>query len=255
MRTVVLVLLLAARVHAEEKEAKWTDLKGQIILDPNFVIPKPRQINLNGVPLRLLLPPVMFEETLVIERETRGLANVFVWIEPTANRERGMAFPKEKVHPDLRELAIEDVSISLVAGQFAGGPVGIREGQNLVFLNPNAAAFKLSLNSEKVSKTDQIAAMGKQVYKNIVAEKFPLMIDCDWRPEMKIQLRSFDHPYFAVTDKLGRFEIPRAPQGEYRLYSWHSLTGWNGGRSGRNGTPIKIEGKSLDLKAITYSMK
>ena len=32
---------------------------------------------------------------------------------------------------------------------------------------------------------------------------------------------AFDHPYFAVTDELGRFEIKGIPPGSYTLIAWH----------------------------------
>ena len=43
----------------------------------------------------------------------------------------------------------------------------------------------------------------------------------------------FPHPYFAVTDKDGSFEISKVMPGKYRLISWHEEKGWlTGGESG-----------------------
>lgn len=33
---------------------------------------------------------------------------------------------------------------------------------------------------------------------------------------------AFDHPYFAVTDSQGRFEISGIPPGSYTVVAWHS---------------------------------
>ena len=41
-----------------------------------------------------------------------------------------------------------------------------------------------------------------------------------------------DHPYYAVTDKLGWFEFPRVPAGRYDLVAWHP--NWIATRTDRN---------------------
>ena len=54
----------------------------------------------------------------------------------------------------------------------------------------------------------------------------------------------FDHPYFAVTDENGNFEIKLAPAGEYRLRSRHD-TGWRGGAAGKAGEKVTIKGGAV----------
>ena len=34
-----------------------------------------------------------------------------------------------------------------------------------------------------------------------------------------------DHPFFAVTDAEGKFEIPGLPAGEYTVVAWHEVLG------------------------------
>jgi hypothetical protein len=44
----------------------------------------------------------------------------------------------------------------------------------------------------------------------------------------------FDHPYFAVTNKDGEFEIPQVPKNvDLRLLIWHEATGFIDGKAGR----------------------
>jgi hypothetical protein len=45
---------------------------------------------------------------------------------------------------------------------------------------------------------------------------------------------AFEHPYFAVTDATGSFEIPNAPAGTWRLVVWHEAVGYLGGAPGRS---------------------
>lgn len=48
-----------------------------------------------------------------------------------------------------------------------------------------------------------------------------LRLLCDVHVHMNAWAAAFDHPYFAVTDEQGRFEIGGIPQGSYTLVAWH----------------------------------
>jgi hypothetical protein len=61
-------------------------------------------------------------------------------------------------------------------------------------------------------------------------------------PWMKGFFRIFDHPYFAVTDEQGRFEIRQAPAGKDRLVVWHPEVGYVQG--GKTGIPVTIKADS-----------
>ena len=40
-----------------------------------------------------------------------------------------------------------------------------------------------------------------------------------------IEKGKFDHPYFAVTDTTGKYEMPLVPPGSYRIRMWHEALG------------------------------
>jgi hypothetical protein len=56
---------------------------------------------------------------------------------------------------------------------------------------------------------------------------------------MKAWVRVFNHPYFALTNTDGVFEIKDAPAGDWRLYVWHEAAGW--GAIGVQGMPVTIQ--------------
>ena len=90
-------------------------------------------------------------------------------------------------------------------------------------------------NSAKVSHNTKLTGDGKAnetISKNInpgEKELYPvkyqkdlLPISCDKHTWMKATLKAFDHPFFAVTDKNGNFEIKNLPVGvEVTVKTWH----------------------------------
>ena len=47
------------------------------------------------------------------------------------------------------------------------------------------------------------------------------VVKCDVHPWMKAYVAVFDHPYFAVTDDTGKFQIKNIPNGKYEVVAWH----------------------------------
>ncbi len=48
-----------------------------------------------------------------------------------------------------------------------------------------------------------------------------LPYQCDVHTHMSGYIAGFDHPYFAITDAAGKFEIHGVPPGTYTLVAWH----------------------------------
>ncbi len=49
-----------------------------------------------------------------------------------------------------------------------------------------------------------------------------LHLQCDVHVHMNAWAAALDHPYFALTDEQGRFEIGGIPPGAYTLVAWHA---------------------------------
>jgi hypothetical protein len=50
-------------------------------------------------------------------------------------------------------------------------------------------------------------------------------VRCDAHPFMQARVSVFEHPYFSVTDPIGRFELTQVPPGTYTLRAWHEKLG------------------------------
>jgi hypothetical protein len=121
----------------------------------------------------------------------------------------------------------------------------MREGQVLVAKNSSPIQHNVhwsGINQVKNPGGNSIVPAGGSLkIDNLKADKMPLNIKCDIHPWMNARVGVFDHPYFAVTDENGNFEIKLAPAGEYRLKVYHDAIGWRNGAKGRDGEKITIK--------------
>ena len=85
-------------------------------------------------------------------------------------------------------------------------------------------------------------------------ESGPILYKCTIHGWMSGYVRIFDHPYYAVTDANGKFEIKNAPAGKFRIVYWHE-TGLRGGAKGRFGDPVEIKGPTLEMKPTDFDLK
>ncbi len=58
------------------------------------------------------------------------------------------------------------------------------------------------------------------------AERTPFEVRDDTRPRMRAMLLVVDHPFAAVTDDVGAFEIADLPAGKYLFRVWHERAGF-----------------------------
>ena len=58
------------------------------------------------------------------------------------------------------------------------------------------------------------------------AERAPIKINSDPHPWMAAYHVVTDHPWVAVTDAEGKFNITGLPAGKYQFNFWHERTGW-----------------------------
>ncbi len=57
-------------------------------------------------------------------------------------------------------------------------------------------------------------------------EFLPMQVKCDIHAWMKAYWLVLDHPYMAITDKNGKFNIEKIPEGEYEFRVWHERIGY-----------------------------
>ena len=131
--------------------------------------------------------------------------------------------------------------------------VAVRQGQNFVIKNSAVIAHNANWVSTKNGAFNRAIASGGQLKlaAALVGEQNTITLACTTHGWMNAYIRVFDHPYFAVTDKDGKFEIPAILPGAYNVYMWHE-TGWIGGKARAKGAPVDIVAGVNDLKDVEW---
>lgn len=241
----LLALVCAFSVTATADD-KWATLKGQVIWDG----PAPNQPKIvPGVNKDVCaMDKEALEEDYIINPKNKGLKNVFVWLRPTGAA-KDAAFPPENIHPALAKPAIPTAEIDQPCCRFIPHVLAARAGQKMVIKNSAPIAHNAKWSSSANGDINPLLAAGgkHELAEPLKFEPGEISLNCSLHSWMKAHVRVFDHPYYAITDADGNFEIKDAPVGNYSIYIHHPATGWLGGKDGRNGTPLVTKAGNTDL--------
>jgi hypothetical protein len=87
-----------------------------------------------------------------------------------------------------------------------------------------------------------IVGPGKELKIDLVPSyRFAVLMECNIHPWMKAYARAFEHPFAAVTNEKGEYEIKDVPAGaEVKVVAWHEQAGWVT-EGAANGETIKLK--------------
>jgi hypothetical protein len=226
--------LTPAGAAAEE----WGSVKGRVVFGGETVPqPKPIDVSNNLNKQHCLSKGPLFSDEWVINNNM-GVRWAFVWLAPAAG---GAALP---VHPSLKSIKQKEVEIDQPCCMFVPHALAIRQGQDIVAKNSSPVSHNINWTGIKNPGGNILVPSGNSLkITKLVADRTPLKLSCNIHPWMAGWVRIFDHPYFAVTDENGQFEIKLAPAGNYRLVTWQEAVGY--GPGGRQGVPVTIKGGAV----------
>ncbi len=189
----------------------------------------------------ILTEPIPDESLLV--GTNGGLANVFVYV---------------KNPPDVTvPTADGEVLLNSIGLQFVPHVLSLCTGQTLRLTNGDPVANNVRTNSITNSAMNQVLAPKDFIGAATVFSKpepTPFRVVDDLHPWRSAWVLPLDHPFVAITDEEGRFEIPGLPAGEIELIVWHERAGYLERKlkveldPGADGTDIVIEVDAADLQ-------
>jgi hypothetical protein len=129
---------------------------------------------------------------------------------------------------NVYRFAVPDTEVMLNqhACYFEPHVFGLQVGQSLMIINADPTQHNIhptpKLNPEwNMSQ----AAYAPPIVKTFSRAEVMVPIKCNQHPWMKAYVGVLNHPYFAVSDKSGKFEIRGLPPGTYKLVVWHEVFG------------------------------
>ncbi len=215
----LILVFFATSASAADDAGKtdWGTLTGRFVYDG--VPPKRELVELNK-DLEFCGPLKPRDEELIVDAKSRGLKNVVLWLEPKSDQ-------PPPVHPDYQKSADDQVRLDNDKCRFDPHICVLRTSQTLVIgnkdkINHQAAAFFF-----KNDPFNESIPPGQTVEKKLPkAEKLPAKVTCPIHAWMSAYLVVKDHPYLAVTDKDGKFELKNLPAGEWTIRVWHEEPGY-----------------------------
>src|SRR4051812_39112552 len=213
--TVFAALIAVPVVLAQNND--WGDIKGRIFWDAKAPIPEQAAIasvNQTADKAHCLKDGPVLSENWVVNKKNRGLQWTFAWL---INVD-----PKDKnplpIHPALKAIPKKDGEIDQPTCAFIPHALAIREGQTLLAKNSSPVSHNIKWTGIKESNQGNVTLpAGKSVPIKLEPERLPIKVECNIHPWMNGRVGVFTHPYFALTDADGNFEIKNAPAGKYRI--------------------------------------
>lgn len=206
-----------AQDTAGDKEA-WGNLAGRIVYDGD---PPKRQVLELNKDIEFCTPKKPLDQELIVDPKTRGIQNVVLWLEPKTPD------AKIPVHPSYEKTAKDKVQFDNTDCQFSPHICVLRTTQTLVLGNKDPIPHNVAALFFKNDPFNENVPTGQTVEKKLeFAERLPVKVNCPIHAWMTGYMVVKDHPYVAVTDAAGKFELKDLPQGEWTLRVWHEKPGY-----------------------------
>lgn len=232
------------------QKGDWGTLKGQVVWAEK-ALPKRVPLSVTADKEACLIKGPLFDPFTQVNAKNQGVPLAVVWLIPLNKKD------SLKIHPDLLKPAKAEVSMDQPCCLFEPPVLAMRAGQTLVIKNSSGISHNANVQGGKVGPNlNPLIPPGRQVeVMKIEARPSPILVGCSIHLWMRAYIRVFDHPYFAVTDENGQFEIKNAPTGPHRLVAWHPHVGWviaekKNADPDQNGKPITINGGMNELGKI-----
>jgi plastocyanin len=186
------------------------DINGVVSFDG--VAPKNEPIKMNADPVCVKENPTpQVQETYAVENGK--LANVFVYV-------------KDGLGNYSYDPPSGGVTIDQKGCRYHPHVFGIRVGQELTILNSDPTLHNIHAlpKGNKEFNTGQ-PIQGMKTVQKFDNKEVMVPFKCDVHGWMNAYVGVLDHPYFAVTDKDGKFSLKGLPPGTYTIEAWHEKAG------------------------------
>jgi len=179
----------------------------------NGEVGRPSEIGMGADPVCVNLNRSPKSDWLLANNQL--LQNAFVYIK------EGDALKNYRFEAPATEVVLEHKNCS-----FSPHVLGIRTGQRLSIVNSdptNHNTHPTPKNNLEWNQTQPPRA--EPITKTFPRAEVMIPVKDNQHPWQRAYIAVLDHPFFAITDEFGNYEIRGLPPGTYKLSVWHELLG------------------------------
>ena len=208
------VLACAAGARAEE----WGSVKGRFVWGGEVRNPKVliSRGDANAKDLAICAADTLYSNDLVVDPKTKGIQNIFVYL-----RDRPVA-----VHAGPSPEKLPELTQYVKGCRFEPHALFVRAGRRIRIVSRDPIDHHVQgtfFRNEPFN--DALPSKGNHIQRLSAGESLPMPIACHMFPHMKAHWLVLDHPYAAVTNTRGEFEIKNLPAGRHHFRVWHERAG------------------------------
>jgi plastocyanin len=238
----VFVCVIAA---AESQAAEWGSLKGRIVIEGTPPAVEPLKGNDKDPYCMGKMPK---NKAIVIGKDN-ALVNAVINLRLATGQ-------KIEANPEYKAELEKPLDLDNNGCEFHPHVTLAQVGQTLDIKNSDPVGHNTNVQALQFNQI--IPSNGDTKVKVSTAAAIPSEVSCNIHPFMKGWILIQNHPYMAVTDNDGNFEIKDIPAGKHEFQFWQEAAGYlknvkiKSGTTERHGRiELTIEpGKTLDLGDI-----
>jgi plastocyanin len=176
--------------------------------------PKNEAIKMNADPVCVKQnKDPQFQTTYEVSADGKTLGNVFVYV-------------KDGLGNYTYDAPTTTAKIDQQNCRYHPHVFGMRVGQSLEILNSDPTLHNIhALPKGNAEFNTGQPIQGMKTTHTFTAKEVMVPFKCDVHGWMNAYVGVLDHPYYAVTDKDGKFELKDVPPGTYTIEAWHEKLG------------------------------
>jgi plastocyanin len=188
------------------------DVKGVVMIDG--AVPKNEPIKMNADPVCMKENKTpQAQETYMVSDDGKNLGNVFVYV-------------KDGLGNYVFDTPTETAKIDQKDCRYHPHVFGMRVNQPLEIVNSDPTLHNIHAMPKANSEFNNGQPIqGMKMSHTFDKPEVMVPFKCDVHGWMNAYVGVMNHPYYAVSDKDGKFELKSLPPGTYTIEAWHEKLG------------------------------
>ena len=182
------------------------------------------------------------DEFVVKEKADNGVANIVIYLKKAPDRYKAGPIPEEPAVFDQQGC------------RFIPRVLAVRCNQKILLKSNDPVPHNTNITPVRNTGFNQLIQPNNRdgvEFKYAKPESLPIPVKCDLHPWMKAHHLPLEHPFFAVTDENGKFEIKGLPPGKHMFTVWGETAGYVKGLN--NKLEIEIKADKVTEQTLSFT--